>query len=59
MAAHFSTSVSNVLFGNIFLQTASEFNLYAVASVRPIIHQQEVSVVVIEAGQSTLAAHVH
>lgn len=45
--------------GDEFLQTAAQFNLHTVASLGPIVHQQKVGVVVIEAGQSALALDVH
>ena len=48
-----------MLSGDVFLQTATQFNLHAVVSLGPIVHQQKVGVVVIEAGQPTLALDVH
>lgn len=54
----FVTFVSKTFPGDAFLQTATQLNLYSIISLGPIVHQQEVGVVVIEAGESTLALDV-
>lgn len=45
--------------GDAFLQKAPQFDLHAVVSMGPVVHQQEVGVVVVEAGQSALTVDVH
>ena len=45
--------------GDAPLQTTPQFDLHTVASVCPVVHQQEVGVVVIEAGQPALFIDVH
>ncbi|TNN53989.1 hypothetical protein EYF80_035813 [Liparis tanakae] len=47
------------LSGDAFLQTATQFDLHSVVAVRPVVHQQEVGVVVIEAREPALALDVH
>lgn len=53
------TFVSKTLSRDAFLQTATQFNLHTVVSLGPVVHQQEVGVVVIEAGELALALDVH
>lgn len=40
------------------LQTATQIYLHTIVAVGPVIHEQKVSVVAIEAGQSALATTV-
>lgn len=55
----FLTFVSKTLSRDAFLQKSTQLNLHAIVSLGPIVHQQEVGVVVIEAGQSALALGVY
>lgn len=48
-----------MLSGDAFLQMTPQFDLHPVFSMSAIIHQQEMRVVVIEAGQLALALDVH
>lgn len=52
------TCASKIPFGDVFLQTATQFNLHSVVPLGPIIHHQEVGVVVIKARESALALDV-
>lgn len=54
----FLTFVSQPLSRDAFLQAGAQLNLHAIVSLGPIIHQQEVGVVVIEAGEPALALDV-
>lgn len=55
----FLTLVSKTLSRDAFLQSATQFNLNTVVSMGSIIHQQEVGVVVIQAGEIALSLYVH
>ncbi len=55
----FLTFVSKAFSRDASLQTATQFNLHAIVSMCPIIHQQEVGVVVVKAGEAALALDVH
>lgn len=53
------TFVSEALLGDEFLKTCAQFDLHAVVSMSSIVHQQEVGVVVIQAGKPTLSLIIH
>ena len=55
----FLTFVSKTLPSDALLQMAPLLNLHSIVSLSTIVHQKEVGVVVIEAGESALALNVH
>lgn len=42
-----------------FLKQGAQFYLYTIASMGPIIHQQEMRMIVIETGESALILSLH
>lgn len=53
------TFVSQALPRDEFLEARAEFDLHAIASLSSIIHQQEVGVVVVQAGKLTLSLIIY
>lgn len=49
------TFVSEALPRDEFLEACAQLDLHAIVSLSPIVHQQEVGVVVVQAGKPTLS----